>query len=105
MNKKQDSMTDYSKPEHWLSLASSAEKKVDVFYLYPTSYQKINSTDPDICDIDNPSMRKNAKVNLAGQASAFETVANIYAPYYRQNRRNLSAAYRLVMRLGHLIIT
>ena len=82
--KNQPNVTDYSKPEHWLSLPPSSGKKVDVFYLYPTSYQKINTTDPDICDIDNPSMLKTAKVNLEGQASAFETVANIYAPYYRQ---------------------
>jgi hypothetical protein len=70
MYKNQRSVTDYSKPEHWLSLPLSPEKKVDVFYLYPTSYQKINTTDPDICDIDNPSMLKTAKVNLRGQASA-----------------------------------
>ena len=84
MFKKQRGVTDYSKPEHWLSLPLSSEKMVDVFYLYPTSYQKINATDPNICDIDNPSMLKTSKNNLAGQASAFETVANIYAPYYRQ---------------------
>lgn len=82
--KKQSGIIDYSKAEHWLSLPSSPEKKVDVFYLYPTSYQKINATDPNICDIDNLSMLKISKVNLAEQASAFETVANIYAPYYRQ---------------------
>jgi len=82
--KKESGITDYSKPEHWLSLPSLSGKNIDVFYLYPTSYQKSNASDPNICEIDNPSMLKNAKTNLAGQASAFETVANIYAPYYRQ---------------------
>jgi hypothetical protein len=82
--KKESGTTDYSKSEHWLSLPSSPEKKVDVFYLYPTSYQKNSTNDPNICAIDNPSMLKIAKTNLVGQATAFEDVANIYAPYYRQ---------------------
>lgn len=83
-HKKESTATDYSKPEHWLSLPFSPDKKADVFYLYPTSYQKNNTNDPNICSIDNPSMLKIAKTNFAGQATAFEDVANIYAPYYRQ---------------------
>ena len=35
-------ITDYSKAEHWLVLPVSIEKEVDVFYLYPTAWQKIN---------------------------------------------------------------
>jgi len=77
--------TDYSKPEHWLSLPSSIEKKVDVFYLYPTAWQKDNATSPNVCEIDNPSMLAGAKIALALQATAFETVGNIFAPYYRQD--------------------
>ncbi|MFH2106548.1 MAG: DUF3089 domain-containing protein [Candidatus Micrarchaeota archaeon] len=87
--------TDYSKSEHWLSLPSSPEKEVDVFYLYPTSYQKSNESDPNICEIDNPSMLKNSKAQFAGQATAFEPVANIYAPYYRQ----VDAVYSLALPL------
>ena len=34
--------------------------------------------------IDNPIMLKYSKLAFAFQASAFETVGNIYAPYYRQ---------------------
>jgi len=83
-SKSEPKATDYSKSEHWLSLPSSPEKKVDVFYLYPTSYQKINENDPNICEIDNPVMLKYSKLAFARQATAFETVANIYAPYYRQ---------------------
>ena len=37
--------TDYAKPEHWLSLPTTPIKTVDVFYLYPTVYQKKTSTD------------------------------------------------------------
>jgi hypothetical protein len=76
--------TDYSKPEHWLSLPVKTDKPVDVFYLYPTAWSKVNQTDPNICEIDNPSMMVGAKLAFSRQATAFETVGNIYAPYYRQ---------------------
>ncbi|MBI5521096.1 MAG: DUF3089 domain-containing protein [Desulfarculus sp.] len=75
---------DYSAPNHWLSLPSSINKGVDVFYLYPTAWQKTNASDPSICDIDNASMLYYSKNAYQRQATAFETVANIYAPYYRQ---------------------
>ena len=75
---------DYSKTEHWLSLPTKPEKQVDVFYLYPTVWQKNKESDPVTCKIDNPEMLKNAKEVLEEQATAFETVGNIYAPYYRQ---------------------
>jgi hypothetical protein len=58
---------------------------VDVFYLYPTSWQKINQSDPNICEIDNPMMLAGAKLSYARQATAFEDIANMYAPYYRQD--------------------
>lgn len=92
---KESGTTDYSKPEHWLSLPSSPTKKVDVFYLYPTSFQKSNENDPNICEIDNASMLKNSRGAFATQATAFEPVANIYAPYYRQ----ADAAYCLSLPL------
>ena len=94
-NAKQEPYPDYSKPEHWLTLPSSPEKEVDVFYLYPTSFQKSDENSPNICEIDNPSMLKNSKAAFAVQATAFESVANIYAPYYRQ----VDAAYCLSLPL------
>jgi hypothetical protein len=77
--------TDYSKPEHWLNVPSTADKAVDVFYLYPTSWKKVNSSDPNICNIDNPMMLIGAKYAYSRQATAFESFANVYAPYYRQD--------------------
>ena len=77
--------TDYSKPEHWVSVPFSVEKQIDVFYLYPTVWHKVNANDPDVCKIDNPVMLKGAKDIFSLQATAFETVGNIYAPYYRQD--------------------
>ena len=75
--------TDYSQAAHWLSLPATV-KNVDVFYLYPTAWSKVNPTDPNINEVDNASMLKGSKAAFARQASAFETVGNVYAPYYRQ---------------------
>jgi hypothetical protein len=75
--------TDYSQAAHWLS-APAPVKDVDVFYLYPTAWQK-DSTSPEvICRIDNPQMLKGALSAYNRQATAFETFSNVYAPYYRQ---------------------
>ena len=77
----------YSQAEHWLSLPASIEKEVDVFYLYPTAWQRFdpnNLNEPIICAIDDPIMVKGAKGAFARQITAFETTGNIYAPYYRQ---------------------
>ncbi len=87
--------TNYANSEYWLSLPSSAEKAVDVFYFYPTVFQKTDKNEPNICDINNPIMLKNSKLAFALQASAFEPVGNIYAPYYRQ----ADAAYTLALPL------
>ncbi len=75
---------DYSQSQHWLALPVTAEKEVDVFYVYPTSWNKLDKNEPDICAIDNPSMLAGSKVSFDLQATAFKTVGNIYAPYYRQ---------------------
>lgn len=83
-NSKQD-VTDYSNPERWLNVPVLVNKDVDVFYLYPTSWQKVDSTEPNICAIDNPLMLKYSKLAFLRQAAVFDTIANIYAPYYRQD--------------------
>lgn len=79
-----NSAPDYSKSQYWLSLPTTTSKSVDVFYVYPTEYSKIENTDPVICEIDNASMVKGANQAYQRQATAFESVGNIYAPYYRQ---------------------
>jgi Protein of unknown function (DUF3089) len=75
---------DYAKPASWLARPSSPTKKVDVFYLYPTSYHKLSPSQPTISAIDDSGMVAGAKSSFAQQATAFDTVANVYAPYYRQ---------------------
>ncbi len=76
---------DYSKTANWLALPSSSDAKaIDVFFLYPTVYQQSSSDDPMVCAIDNPQMQAGAQAALTRTATAFETEANIYAPYYEQ---------------------
>jgi hypothetical protein len=50
------------------------------FFIYPTAW-KANEGYP-ICDINNKQMRQGAEYWLKFRASAFETVGNIFAPYY-----------------------
>ena len=77
-------VTDYSMAEHWLKLPSSTEKPVDVFYLYPTVWKPDSITNPLYCKIDDASMLKGSAIKYTIQATAFETVGNVYAPYFRQ---------------------
>jgi len=77
------SVTDYSQSANWLTADTSGSKPVDIFYLYPSAYQK--GTDGDnYCAVDNVTMVKGANGAFNRQATAFLTVGNIYAPYYRQ---------------------
>lgn len=79
-----EAVTDYSRPEHWLSLPTNNSKDVDVFYVYPTAWYKENPSEPNFCTIDNRIMHTGSQSAFNRQATAFETVGNIYAPYYRQ---------------------
>ncbi len=82
--------TDYSQSAHWLSLPATVYK-ADLFYLYPTAWSNSDSL-PVICSINDSSMLVQAPEAYARQATAFDTIANIYAPFYRQN--NSSAVNR-----------
>ncbi len=76
-------VTDYSIASHWLSIPATLYP-VDIFYYYPTSWNKLKASDPVICEIDNPIMLQTAPMQFKKQATAFETVGNVYAPFYRQ---------------------
>lgn len=82
--------TDYADRAHWLHLPPGSSHKVDVFYLYPTAYTA-GAGGPVVCAVDDPGMMKGAALAYSRQATAFRTVADIYAPYYRQ----VDAAYQL----------
>jgi hypothetical protein len=76
---------DYSKTDNWLSLPSQLDpvQNVDVFYVYPTEYFA-GPTRPPIGEINDAGMVAGAKSAFQKQATAFASVGNIYAPYYRQ---------------------
>lgn len=74
--------TDYSKREHWLSRPDDPTKLVDLVYLYPSSCRDFRAG--VICAVDNRSMVKNARRNLAQQASVFGPFTNVFAPLWRQ---------------------
>ena len=74
---------DYSQSTRWLSIPPTVYP-VDVFYLYPTAWTSSDSSS-QISAIDEPSMLIQAPLAFARQATAFNTVANIYAPFYRQD--------------------
>lgn len=76
--------TDYSQAAHWLSIPAVVNK-VDIFYFYPTAWTSTDPDNPHICAIDEPTMLTQAPEAFARQATAFETIGNIYAPFYRQD--------------------
>ena len=75
---------DYSIQDNWLHLPDEVTKQVDTIYLYPTAFMDASEGAPEICEIDNESMRTMAKGHYEGQATVYEESTNVYAPYYRQ---------------------
>jgi hypothetical protein len=75
-----NAVTDYTKADNWLYLPAKADKKVDVFYIYPTSYYG----DEKWCLASDAGMRSEARNYGDTQVMAFSDSANIYAPFYRQ---------------------
>lgn len=84
MDSREDA-TDYSVSSHWLVTPVVIDKSVDIFYLYPTAWQSSDNSTPQVCEIDDATMQAGAYSAFERQATAFETVGNIYAPYYRQD--------------------
>jgi hypothetical protein len=74
----------YANSSNWLALPTETTREVDVFYLSDTTYSKADASAPDIGPIDDSSMQALAQAYFSCTATAFETVADIYAPYNRQ---------------------
>ena len=85
---------DYSDEDNWMYL-SEATKDVDCFYVYPTEYVDDSEGAPIHAAIDEPAMRLPAMRTSLVQATAFEDVANVYAPFYRQC--NMAALAKMSM--------
>ena len=84
---------DYSDPGNWVNLPETTEHEVDVVYFYPTAFNKTSDGAPEVSDIDDAGMRREAPNIYQLQATVFEENCNIYAPYYRQ----VSAPYSLTL--------
>jgi len=76
---------DYADPAAWLPVPghfSREQQPVDVFWVYPTV---LSDASTYLMDVGDPGLREKAAWTLVEQASIFDGLANIYAPYYRQN--------------------
>lgn len=69
----------YADPYYWLSLPS-ADKPVDVFYVYPT----VSGNATGFMDVTSGDERALAQGIFEAQASVYGSNANVFAPYYRQ---------------------
>lgn len=76
--------TPYDSSINWLALPAAVQHEADLLYFYPTCYIPKSEEDPEICAVNNESMRIGAREIFRSQATAFESYANIYAPFYRQ---------------------
>ena len=74
--------SDYSGMENWLARPDHPGKPVDLLFLYPSSCRDVKAD--VICEVDNRSMARWARRSFSLQASAFEPVANLFAPFWRQ---------------------
>ena len=74
---------DYSDKNNWMH-QPEATKDVDCFYVYPTEYVDDSEGAPVFADINEPAMRQPASLTYLIQGTAFEDVANVYVPFYRQ---------------------
>ena len=70
----------YDEPSSWLFQELSPQKKIDVFYVYPTIYGDKNPTNMDIY---NEGLRDKAMRSFKKQTGVY-TDGNIFAPFYRQ---------------------
>jgi len=76
--------TVYSDANNWLSLPAQNRHEADVIFFYPTTYSPESPDAPLISTLDDEGMRAGAQHVFRTQATAFETCADIYAPYYQQ---------------------
>ncbi|HJJ36087.1 MAG TPA: DUF3089 domain-containing protein [Methanocorpusculum sp.] len=73
---------DYSDMNNWMFYPTEQTHDVDVIYIYPTVSASDDLTYAD--RLDDPVMRAEAADVYKHQGSVFETVADVYVPYYRE---------------------
>ena len=69
-------------------LEKDPKEDVDLFYIYPTVYEKEGGS--DFAEIDDTAVRILAQLVYSKTGSAIGEFTNVYAPYYRQT--NLAKA-------------
>jgi hypothetical protein len=74
----------YGDSNNWLALPSEIIHQADVIYLYPTTYIPEAPDAPIVSTIYDEGMRAGVEYIFRRQATAFNTVANIFAPFYKQ---------------------
>lgn len=79
-----ENSVDYDSSTNWIA-KPSADKGVDVFYVYPT----VSSNESGAMDIENDDERALAQGIFQAQASVFLASSNVFAPYYRQMSTNV----------------
>ena len=72
---------DYENSDSWVLSPEKIDKKVDVFYVYPTVYADSKQLNMDCRD---PEMLVKIKLPLNSQLSVYSKIANVYVPFYRQ---------------------
>lgn len=76
------SAPDYASSTNWFLFENDGVKEMDVFFLHPTTYKKADNWNQPLFDsiIYEATIKKSIDV----QALLFDSIANIYAPRYRQ---------------------
>lgn len=72
---------DYTQKTNWLRFPESADKNVDIFYVFPTIYADERYP---VLDWSVPALKKRADSYGASSSAVFASVGNMYIPYYRQ---------------------
>lgn len=101
---------DYSKSEFWAALPDKkdaadllpsstlkdkqADAPIDVFYIYPTIYSGSKGENQWNAPVDDPKFLEAVDSSaIKNQASIFNGVGKVYAPYYRQAHLNAYDAF------------
>lgn len=79
------SPSDYSQAANWMSVPQKADKAIDLFFLYPSTWRPPVGSTQVYADINDAQMRAGARDVLEKTSGMFDHIANIYAPYYRQS--------------------
>lgn len=72
---------DYQESSAWVAQASTPDKPIDVFYVYPTIY---SADAPPNMNVQDEALRSTAENLMTTQAGVYSNEANLFAPFYRQ---------------------